>query len=273
MYNFIKRTIIIALAAVLLISVPGTSVSAEGLGTDDYLDKSDLANGIITVKYPAKESDSYVVRTEKGNSVYTYDYTFGIRVPLQGGEGTYTIQVLAPLGGQNYTPVAEQTVEYKTKDVKNLYLQSSVIVNFDSASKAVKKAAELTADSTTDSEKVLAIYNYIVKNIKYDFKKAAKVQSFYLSNPDDTLKQKTGICYDYSILFASMLRSVGIPAKVLMGTSKDIVGYHAWNQVYIKETDKWITVDTTIDAAQSKSSGSISAISKKVNRYTTEKLY
>ncbi|SHO48496.1 transglutaminase-like domain-containing protein [Anaerocolumna xylanovorans] len=273
MYNSLKRLVIIILAAVLFVSVPETSSIAAAAESDSFLDESELANGIITVDYPVKESDAYVVRTIKEDSIYVYNYSDGIRIPLQGGKGTYKVQLLAPVGGQNYTLKAEQTVEYKNEDSKNLYLQSNIIVNWDSAKKTVKKAEELTADSTTDTEKVLAIYNYIVKNIKYDYKKAATVQNLYFSNADGTLEKKTGICYDYSVLFASMLRSVGVPAKVTMGTSKDITGYHAWNQVYIKETDKWITVDTTADAGQSISKNTLSAISKKISRYSTEKQY
>lgn len=275
MYNFLKRFFILVLAATLFISAPGTSPAAAAAVTDSgsFFDKSELTNGIITINYPAEDSDAYVVRTIKDDTIYVYDYTNGIRVPLQGGKGTYKIQLLAPVGGQNYTLKAEETVEYLNEDSKALYLQSNAIVNWDSAAKTVQKAEELTADSTTDTEKVLAVYSYIVKNIKYDYKKAAKVQSFYISSADSTLDKKTGICYDYSVLFASMLRSLGIPAKVIMGTSKDITGYHAWNQVYIKETGKWITIDTTADAGQTIKKSTVSSIAKKDSRYSIEKQY
>ncbi|MNY81920.1 Transglutaminase-like superfamily protein [compost metagenome] len=43
-----------------------------------------------------------------------------------------------------------------------------------------------------------------------------------------------------------MTRSVGIPTKLVMGTSEYVTAYHAWNEVYVNE--EWITIDTTIDA-------------------------
>jgi transglutaminase-like putative cysteine protease len=274
-HNFLKRFIIIVLAAALLTSAPESSSMAAAAVAEfgSFLDESELTNGIITVNYPAKDSDGYVVRTLKDDSAYVYDYTGGLRVPLQSGKGTYKIQLLAPVGGQDYTLKLEQTIEYLNEDSRAPYLQSSTIVSWDSARKTVQKAEELTSDCTTDTEKVLAVYSYIVKNIKYDYKKAEKVQNFYISNADSTLDKKTGICYDYSVLFASMLRSLSIPAKVIMGTSKDIKGYHAWNQVYIKETGKWITIDTTADAGRSIKKNTLNNIEKKDTRYSIEKQY
>lgn len=271
MYNFPKRIVVAILTAVFLLSIPGTSLKTYASETSGFLDESELGNGILTVNFSADKTDSYLVRAIKGDSMYTYAYTNGIRIPLQEGNGTYRIQILAPAGGNNYTLKAEQSVGYKNEDAKAVYLQSNVIVNWSSATKVIKKAEELTEDSTTDSEKVFAIYKYIVENIKYDYKKAATVKSYYIPDVEDVFKTKTGICYDYAVLFASMLRSVGIPAKVVKGTSTDIEGYHAWNQVYIKETKKWITVDTTADAGLGKSTADTMA--KKASHYSFEKQY
>jgi transglutaminase/protease-like cytokinesis protein 3 len=43
-----------------------------------------------------------------------------------------------------------------------------------------------------------------------------------------------------------MLRSVGVPSKLVEGQSTYTSVYHAWNQIYVDE--KWVTVDTTVDA-------------------------
>ena len=39
-----------------------------------------------------------------------------------------------------------------------------------------------------------------------------------------------------------MLRSQGIPAKVITGYVSDGAVYHAWNMIYLKESG-WITVE------------------------------
>ena len=47
-------------------------------------------------------------------------------------------------------------------------------------------------------------------------------------------------------LFAAMLRSVGVPTKLIKGESSNVEGYHAWNEVYIN--GKWRIVDTSYDS-------------------------
>ncbi|UUZ86988.1 transglutaminase-like domain-containing protein [Paenibacillus sp. P26] len=56
-----------------------------------------------------------------------------------------------------------------------------------------------------------------------------------------------GICYDASALFAAMLRSSGVPVKLVQGYAPGIRQYHAWNEVYL-EGKGWITMDVTTDA-------------------------
>lgn len=48
------------------------------------------------------------------------------------------------------------------------------------------------------------------------------------------LEEKKGICWDYASLMASMLRSQGVPVKVVVGyTSRG--EYHAWINVWSEE--------------------------------------
>jgi transglutaminase-like putative cysteine protease len=74
------------------------------------------------------------------------------------------------------------------------------------------------------------------------------------------------MCYDFSSLFASMLRSVNIPAKLVKGYGSKVEGYHAWNEVYLD--GKWQTVDTSFDAqmAQNKQSFSMYKDSSKYDK-------
>ena len=117
----------------------------------------------------------------------------------------------------------------------------------------------------TDKEKFDAIYNYVIKNYSYDYNKAATVKPGYMPDIEKIYESKSGICYDYSVLFASMLRSQGIPAKVVKGSSTLVNEYHAWNEVFID--GNWIIVDTTVDAAYSASKAPIATI-KSSNQYT-----
>jgi hypothetical protein len=66
-----------------------------------------------------------------------------------------------------------------------------------------------------------------------------------LSGPQ-VLERKTGKCTEYSTLFASLARSVGIPTRIALGERMvaDIWGGHMWNEVYV---GRWIPVDASVD--------------------------
>ena len=64
-----------------------------------------------------------------------------------------------------------------------------------------------------------------------------------LSGPD-VLARQTGKCSEYSTLFASLARSVGIPARIALG-ERMVAGQwmgHMWNEAYVGE---WIPVDAS----------------------------
>lgn len=81
-----------------------------------------------------------------------------------------------------------------------------------------------------------------------------------------------GICYDYSSLFGSMLRSLGIPTKLVMGRKDDIEAYHSWNEVYLEDENKWVTIDTTYDAGM-KNNKIIKPMIKDINDFNVEKFF
>jgi len=268
-YNFLKKGVLFVLIAVFLISAAGYSITAQA--ADSFLDKSELDKGIVTVNYKVDAKTLAKVRVTLKDNQYIYDLKDGMRLPLQLGNGSYTIEILLNVEGNKYRKAAEETIEYMSDNGKSIFLQSNAVVNWQPNMKAVVKAEKLTENAKTDSEKVLAIYNYIVKNVKYDTKKARTVESGYIPSVNDIFKTNLGICYDYSVLFASMLRSIGVPVKVLMGTSSDVTEYHSWNQVYLSDKKSWIIVDTTLDAGTT--AKSISALAKDAGHYSSDRQY
>ena len=58
-----------------------------------------------------------------------------------------------------------------------------------------------------------------------------------------------------------MLRSQDIPAKLIKGYTDLVKGYHAWNEVYLAEEDRWLVIDSTYD----------SGLKKKNRKFTMEK--
>ena len=205
------------------------------------VDASNLAEGYIFVKYTGpKNAPSKVRVTKDGGTTYTYtmkvpneNQTF----PLTEGSGKYTVQVYENTTGSKYAQIFSVTLDAKLRDEMLPYLYSNQYVNFKDDSEVVKKAKELTKDCKTDLECVQAIFAFVTENFTYDNAKAATVSSSYIPDPDAVLAAKKGICFDYSAVMAAMLRSQGIPCKLVIGYAGDI--YHAWINVFI-DNEGWV---------------------------------
>ena len=102
-------------------------------------------------------------------------------------------------------------------------------------------ADEICADSNTDAEKVLAIYNWMIANLEYDYNYQTLLQYFDVRR---TLSTRKGVCYDFSNLFAAFCRSQNIPCYVVDGTPYDrSTQDHTWNRVYYDGC--WWDLDVT----------------------------
>lgn len=111
-------------------------------------------------------------------------------------------------------------------------------------------ARKLVIDSVDTRSKAKVIYNWVGKNIDYDYAKVDKIMNndFTIkSGAIPTFDSKKGICFDYSCLYAAMCRANGIKTRIITGEGYNGSSWvsHAWNEVYIEEENKWINVDTT----------------------------
>ncbi len=244
-------------------------ISTTGFAQNTIVDVKNLDKGIVSINQN-QNNDNMKVLITKGNNKEHYDLKQNANYPLQFGNGEYTISILEHVNGNQYRPIGTEKVNLELKDEKQLYLQSTEMVDWNEDMLAIKEAEELTKDAKTDEEKVDAIYEYITNNIKYDNKKAETVQAGYTPSIDAILKSQSGICYDYAVLAAAMLRSVDIPTKLIMGYKDDIESYHAWNEVYLD--GQWMVMDTTYDAAYAQKDVPINMI-KANKEYKIEKIY
>jgi transglutaminase-like putative cysteine protease len=237
---------------------------------DSEIIKVNAENSTISINLKANNYSEFKVLVIKGEEKYTYNlFSQSDELPLQMGNGKYTVGVYQHVEGKKYKAFTKKSFVLNTES-NNVYLASSQNVKWDSDSVTTDLAHQLTKNLETDKEKVEAIYNYIVTNIDYDNSKAISITNRYNPNGDETLEEGKGICYDYASLTAAMLRSIGIPTKLVKGNSKATRFYHAWNEVLIDES--WVIVDTTTDAAYISNGINVSYI-KNTNDYEAEKVY
>ena len=221
-------------------SAPGTAVEEN---SDAVIDYSNAGDGYVMVKWTGGGDARIAVQVEGPSNPekYTYylhtDGNYDV-LPLSDGDGTYQIVVCRNVSGTKYTQVLTASINARLSDSLAPFLRPNQYVNYSDSSEAVKKARELTAGATDNLDKVRAVYHWVVTNLTYDHDKAKTVQSGYLPDVDKVLQEKKGICFDYASLMSAMLRSQGVPVKLVIGYTSP-GEYHAWINVWSEESG-WI---------------------------------
>lgn len=217
---------------------PSTVMAA---GEQAIVDTANLANGIVSVKYTGGKNVRIKLQIAKsGGTTYSYDLNNAGNAetfPLTDGNGAYSIKVFENTTGSKYAQAYSGTVNLALSDSLRPFLYANQYVNFNAASKVTAKASEVTAGKADTIAKTQAVFDYVVDNFTYDDAFAKTVQSGYIPSPDKTLASKKGICFDYASVMASMLRSQGVPCKLIVGYAGKV--YHAWISVYVSGTG-WI---------------------------------
>lgn len=227
-----------ALSKVILPVASGKKVEEN---SDMVIDYSNTDKGYVMVKY--KKSTSVKLKAQvTGNSKTTYTYNLTAKkwaaFPLSDGDGSYKVCVFKNISGTSYATVGSVTFKADLEDPKAPFMTANQYVNYDSDSKCVKKANTLCKNVTTEMGKVKKIYKWTLSYFSYDTKKAKSVESGYLPDLDKVYKAKKGICFDYASTMVAMLRSQGVPTKLVIGYSGSV--YHAWINVYTKKSG-WVT--------------------------------
>lgn len=234
-------------------------------------DFSRTSSGIVGVRYLNQSGKRVRLMIEKGSTRFTYEVRGDNKLetfPLQSGNGEYSITLLENTEGTRYRVLLNERIQVALKDSNSVFLASIPMINWNSRMAAIRKAGELTAGLNDDEAKVRAVYNFVVRTIVYDMDKLGSLPSTYLPNIDDTLRTRSGICYDFASLFAGMLRSVGVPTKLVMGHADGVDGFHAWNEVYIN--GRWRIIDTSVDS-QLRARGSTFSMFKSSGSYQKQK--
>lgn len=223
----------------------GVAVAGNGV----EIDLSAVAEGYVAVR--ATSEKKLKCQIVFGDTKYNYDLSgsgTATIYPLQSGSGSYRVRVMQNTTEDRYTELFAADAWVTLNSEFEPFLRPNQRSAYSEKSACVAKAAAFAAESSDAADLVSRVYAYIARNVDYDYDKARQISSGaltgYLPSPEATYSSGKGICYDYASLAAAMLRSQGIPTKLIIGyvSSGEQELCHAWNMIWLEESG-WITVE------------------------------
>ena len=225
------------------------------------VDLSNMSEGYFVAAVQKKTSKALKLRVTFNGETLTYDLNGKGEnevFPFQMGSGKYEITLWENVSGKKYSAAGKISVTVKLTREDGAFLYPSQYVNYTEKSKAVAKAAEL-CKGLSDKEAFSAICKFMKTQFVYDFVKAASIKPGILPDIDGCYDKHMGVCQDLSAIMACMLRTQGIPCKLMIGYADK--QYHAWTVTIID--GKEVFYDPT---------AALNAISKPKN-YSVERFY
>ena len=225
------------------------------------VDISNISQGYFFARVAWQTSSKLKLRVVIGNTTLDYDLPGtgdSIVVPLQMGTGYYEATLYENVSGKKYAAAGYVGfwAELEREDIAFLY--PNQYVDYDLLSKAVEQA-EILCAGKSDRDVYNTVCKYVTSSFVYDFIKALSVKPGMLPDIEETFQKKMGVCQDLSAVTCCMLRTQGIPARLIIGYADD--NYHAW---VVTELDgEELFFDPTAE---------LNAISK-VLEYTVERFY
>jgi len=192
-----------------------------------------VSTGTILIDYPADK----VVVTKGKNSVH-YDLNGETVIPLQFGNGEYTLKYYRKIKDNVYRPFGP-THRYTVDNSDRYLLQPNcyvpeVPVAWDYARLLCRDKKGKAAYKT--------IISWVSKTIFYDYIKSVTVpKKGVLPDPAECWEKHRGICQDIASLVVGMLRAVDIPARLVIGRADGKL--HAWVEAFIFGNDKYVRYD------------------------------
>ncbi|MCR5292758.1 MAG: S-layer homology domain-containing protein [Eubacterium sp.] len=146
--------------------------------------------------------------------------------------------------GQHYVHrVLVKVTHYYTDKEQEEYVDRTAAEIIDS----------LNLEGMSDLRKIQAIYNYVCKNVTYDYEHLNDDSYFLQYTAYAALHDHTAVCSGYAHLFYNLCLRAGIDCRIIIGEAGNFeegpnysVGLHAWN--IVKLGDVYYNVDSTWDA-------------------------
>lgn len=268
------QTPLAAAPVIRAVSAPGVMVEENSKASVDY---SNSSEGYIMVKFKGTKAKLQLT----GSNAITYTYNLSGNgyeaFPLTSGSGSYTINVYQNVRGSSYSLALRKVINVQISNSLSPYLYPNQYVNYDAGCQTVALGASLAAGASSEEKIVENVYNWVTKNITYDYNKAntMRASSGYLPDVDEIINSGTGICFDYAAVMATMLRTQNIPTRMEVGYISTGT-YHAWISVYLQQSgwvngiiqfdgNQWKLMDPTIAAGNNGNAGSMAYINNTSN--------
>ena len=210
------------------------------------IDASTSGKGYFKAR--SKESGKQKLRVMKDG--YTFDYDIGtayIFVPLQIGNGTYTVVLYKNISGNRYSSIGAVKIPVTLESEFAPYLHGNQYVDYENNEDLAAYALNM-CDSLYATEFVKAMRHDLKSRYTYDYIKGVMTKPGMLPDIDRCFAKKMGICQDLAALAVAMCRIVKIPAKLVIGTFGKTS--HAWCEIFYD--GKWNLYDPTLEIQNSR---------------------
>lgn len=193
---------------------------------------------VTLVGYSMEPSSTY--RDPNGNLIGVYTWPSlkakqSVTITLHYQATSSDISYRLPKTYASYDTTSQIYARYT-----NPKLEKSKIDADTSAIKALDQ--KLLGTTTNPEQRAQILFNWVAYHIRYNY--SLKASGSALA----TLKSRLGICSDIADLYVSMLRTDGIPARLIGGYVTDNGagqgGFHQWVEYYLPNTG-WVVADPT----------------------------
>ena len=217
-------------------AVTSTTVFEGAVDTALYL-REQLKTNVTTITFNLKNTFKDANNKIDQNKLYDFgDLVFDhLAKGYTGKADEGDILFLRQYTGMSYSyNSANDYITITFTVAKNITASQQKAV--DEAVAKIKKDLKLTS-LASDYDRILAVHDWLVKNVKYDT--TLQKHTVY-----DALVGKRSVCDGFALATYLLLNDIGIPCRMMTGKGNGQT--HAWNIVYL--AGKWYYMDTTWDA-------------------------
>jgi len=178
---------------------------------------------------------------------------FEIDDELPGGKNlTVSVVIDATIYEFSYEDIKGNYSGYDTDDPDFISCTSDDLFIDSDNPEILNIAQSLTRNVTDPVEIARILYNFVIRNLYYDFPRAEE-EDYEFLYASEILERGKGVCSDYAILYTALLRAAGMPARlsagipvytILFEDEKEIDTGHAWVEIQLPGYG-WIPVDIT----------------------------